>query len=98
MNRFAVGEITIVLPSAKQGTDSPMECEVMAVPSGREEFMFGGMKAPHTYLIKVPGFHCGVGQGYFQVRERDLRKRPQRGIPDAVRALFDVPRKVGEPA
>lgn len=98
MNKFVVGEIAIVVPSAKQGTDSSMECEIMAVPSGREEFVFGGRKVPHTYLIKVPGFHCGVGHGYFQVREIHLRKRPQRGIPDKVRALFDVPRKVGEVA
>lgn len=97
MNRFAVGEIAIVAPCPQRGT-GPLECEIMAVPSGLPEHIFGFDKRPDTYLVQIPGFHSGKGPGYFQVYEKHLRKRPQRGIPDEVRAWFDVPRKVGAPA
>lgn len=44
-------------------------------------------------------YECRHPAGFhFLCDDPDLRKRPQRGIPDEVRAWFDVPRKVGEPA
>lgn len=50
-------------------------------------------------IIEDRDYECRHPSGFhFLCHERHLRKRPQRGIPDDVRAWFDVPRKVGEPA
>lgn len=75
-----------------------MECEIIQTPIQHDSVFLGEFLPANRYVILIPGRPSHVTGGYWNAEESQLRKRPQPGIPDEVRALFDVPRKVGEPA
>lgn len=97
MAKFAVGEIAVLVVSETQ-TDpwgySGSECEIVRVgPFVAGERAIGPPRpglSPQLpgavdYEIRTPdGWH-------WFVREQNLRKRPQRGIPLEVLRLFEQP-------
>lgn len=98
MAKFAAGEIGILV--CREGQRDPCgydgcECEVVSVGPFAPGARPTGKAAPRTaaqlhvaadYEIRTPdGYH------WFCL-EKNLRKRPDSGIPDEVRRLFDVPR------
>lgn len=98
MAKFAVDEIAIMV--CREGQRDPYgydggECEVVRVGPFQPGDRPTGKNAPGTdprlnfgadYEIRTPdGYH------WFCL-ENNLRKRPQQGIPDEVRRLFEVPR------
>jgi len=94
MAKFAVGEIAIYIgPAASPGGD---EVEVIACSIRAKEPIFVG--AYNTYVSCTgPADYCvlygdAADPWYLFCEESNLRKRPQRGIPDEVLRVFEVPR------
>lgn len=93
MSKFIVGEIAIIAATGT-GAVAGDEVEIVAVGPFRayDFFVVDGERfcgrAPSDYVIRHPR-----SGGWF-IAERDLRKRPQRGIPDAVLRIFEQPRDV----
>ena len=97
MAKFAVGEIAVLLVGATQRDPwgyGGSECEIVRVgPFVAGELATGPprpgispeLPGPADYEIRTPdGWH-------WFVLEKNLRKRPQRGIPDEVLRLFEQP-------
>ena len=89
MSKFAVGEIAII--RAGDGTQG-LECEVVATPQAESWKLHGIWVTAGCYVIDVPARPSS--KGYWLCVEEDLRKRPQRGLPDSVTTIFKQPRAV----
>lgn len=106
MAKFAVGEIAIwATPPTNEiyfgrlAVGDEVEVVRIGVPVGT--LLLGpsvtGSEAATAYMGS--DYECRHPSGYyFCCAEQDLRKRPQRGIPDEVMRLFKAPIKRGEPA
>ena len=95
--KFVKGEIAIIATNGwgPQIGDEVEVIEVGPFPAEHRTIVKGERFAtprPKDYII----WHRETGGWY--VLETSLRKRPQRGIPDEVRAVFDVPVKSKAPA
>lgn len=96
--KFAVGEIAIMV--RREGQRDPCgydgsECEIVRVGPFAPGERPTGKNAPGTVrrLDFGADYEIRTSDGYhWFCLEINLRKRPQRGIPDEVRRLFDVPR------